>query len=124
MKRSFFVVLAALVTLCTTAAQANIVSKYGIVIQSCVVNQNGSGVTNGVNVVYTNTHASPAYEVDFTVGYRGHRYVMRDTGTFTQGAQINHNLSNALVGFGWSGPTPNTCTVRKVILANGQVLGG
>lgn len=118
-----FVVLAAVVALLGGVAQANIVSNYGISVQSCVVNQGGNGATNGINVVYTNTHASPAYEVDFIIGYRGHRYVLRDTGTFTQGAVINHNLTNALVGYQWSGPTPNRCTVKKVMLGNGNTLG-
>ncbi|MBV8154984.1 MAG: hypothetical protein JO029_16155 [Candidatus Eremiobacteraeota bacterium] len=118
-----FVMLTGIVALACGVAQANIVSNYGISIQSCVVNQNGSSVTNGINVVYTNTHAAAANEVDFLIGYRGHRYVLRDTGTFTQGAQINHNLTNALVGFGWTGPTPNRCTVKKVVLSDGNVLG-
>lgn len=122
MKRSPLVFLAALVLL-TSAAQANIVSKFGITIESCVINQGGNGATNGANVVYVNTHASPATEVDFTIGYRGHPYVLVDRGTFSQGATINHNLTNDLVGFAWSGPTPNRCSVRRVVLANGRVLG-
>ncbi|HTU83860.1 MAG TPA: hypothetical protein VMF61_17180 [Candidatus Acidoferrales bacterium] len=123
MKRSIFLVLASLVALCTTAAQANIQSNWGVNIQSCVVNQNGSGNTNGINVVYVNTHPSAATEVDFLVGYRHHRYILRDTGTFTKGAVINHNLANALVGYAWEGPTPNLCEVNRVVLANGRVLG-
>ena len=115
-------VLAAILALAGGVAQANIVSALGISIQSCVVNQNGGGVTNGINVVYTNTHEVPANEVDFLVGYRGHRYVLVDTGTFSQGSQINHDLKNALVGFGWTGPAPNRCTVKRVVLSNGKVL--
>jgi hypothetical protein len=122
MKRSPLVFFAALVLL-TATAQANITSKFGISIQSCVVNQGSNGATNGVNIVYSNTHASPATEVDFLVAYRGHRYIMTDRGTFTQGAQINHNLSNALVGYAWSGPAPNRCSVNRVYLANGRSFG-
>jgi hypothetical protein len=122
MKR-FPLVFFAVLTLVTATAQANITSKFGISIQSCVVNQGSNGATNGINVVYTNTHSSPATEVDFQVGYRGHRYILIDHGTFTQGSQINHNLTNDLVGFAWSGPAPNHCTVRRVYLANGATFG-
>ena len=115
--------LAAVLAFVGGVARANIVSNYGITIQSCVVNQNGGGVTNGINVVYTNTHDVPANEVDFLIGYRGHRYVLVDTGTFSHGAQISHDLKNELVGFGWTGPTPNRCTVKRVVLSNGKVLG-
>ena len=122
MKWSPLVFFATFVLL-TTSAQANITSKFGISIQSCVVNQGGNGATNGINVVYTNNHASPATQVNFLIGYRGHRYVLVDRGTFSQGAQINHNLTNDLVGYAWSGPAPNRCTVQRVYLANGAQLG-
>jgi hypothetical protein len=122
MKRSALVFFAALVLL-TANAQANITSKFGISIQSCVVNQGSNGATNGINVVYASTHPSPATEVDFLVGYRGHHYILVDRGTFSEGAQINHNLTNALVGYAWSGSTPNRCTVNRVSLANGNTFG-
>jgi hypothetical protein len=117
------VVLTAILALLGGAAQANIISKYGIQIQSCVVNEN-NGQTNGINVVYTNGNEVSATEVDFLLNYRGKHYTLTDTGTFTQGAQINHNLKDNLVGFGWDGSTPNRCTVRKVVLSNGKVLSG
>jgi hypothetical protein len=121
MQRTLFAGLAAFCCAMPTTAQARIVSALGVSIQSCVVNSNGS-VTNGINVVYSNTHSSPATEVDFLVGYHGHKYVLIDRGTFNQGAQINHNLNNALVGQAWQGPRPKRCTVQRVILANGQVI--
>lgn len=113
-------VAAALLVPCT--ASAEIVPAFGISIQSCVVNSNGGGLTNGINVVYYNTHPSPATEVDFLVRYHGHAYVLIDRGSFTQGAQINHNLANALVGQSWDGPKAKLCTVQRVYLANGRVL--
>jgi len=122
MYRVFLGGLAALALLMPATAQAKIVSAFGITIGSCVVNSNGSNLTNGINVVYYNTHPSPATEVDFLVGYHGQRLVLTDRGTFTQGAQINHNLTNALVGYPWHGPHPNLCTVERVYLANGKVL--
>jgi hypothetical protein len=121
MQRTLLVGLAALALLLPATAQAKIVPAFGITIQSCVVNANGSQ-TNGINVVYYNTHESPATEVDFLVGYHGHKYVLIDRGTFSQGAQINHNLTNALVGYTWQGPKPHICTVQRVMLANGRVL--
>jgi hypothetical protein len=123
MKRSVLLVAAALVALAPVAAQARIESNYGINIQSCVVNSNGNGVTNGINVVYSNSHASPAVSVLFLVRYRGARYILHDSGTFTQGAVINHNLADQLVGMGWEGANPNLCTVYRVRLENGRVLG-
>lgn len=122
MRRTLFAGLAALCCAMPATAQARIVSALGVSIQSCVVNSNGGGLTNGINVVYYNTHASPATEVDFLVGYRGRKVVLVDRGTFTQGAQINHNINNALVGRTWQGARPNLCTVQRVILANGRTL--
>ncbi|HKE37224.1 MAG TPA: hypothetical protein VEY94_08675 [Patescibacteria group bacterium] len=114
---------AVVITLLTAAAQADIKSAYGIKIESCTVNQNG-GNTNGINVVYTNSNSSPATEVDFMVNYSKKRYTLTDTGTFSEGSQINHNISTDLVGVAWAGPTPKKCTVKRVVLQNGKVLGG
>jgi hypothetical protein len=111
--------IAAAVTL-PSAASARLISALGITIQSCNANVNGN-VTNGINVVYYNTHQSPATEVDFLVRYRGHKYVLIDRGTFSVGAQINHNINNALVGAPWQGPNVKLCTPQRVILANGKV---
>ncbi len=47
-----------------TMASAKLVSAFGVTILSCAVNASG-GNTNGINVVYYNTHDSPATEVDF-----------------------------------------------------------
>lgn len=124
MNRILPALLAAFVLLAPAAAQAKTINGYGIRIQSCVVNSNGNGLTNGINVVYYNSsHPSPAVEIDFLVGYRGHRAILTDRGTFSETAQINHNLSNALVGRAWDGPNPNLCQVQRVVLANGRVLG-
>ncbi|HEY1884391.1 MAG TPA: hypothetical protein VGG51_15285 [Candidatus Cybelea sp.] len=121
MRRLFLLgfTLGALLSPCVVSAK--VVSNLGITIGSCVVNSNG-GHTNGVNVVYYNTHASPATEVDFKLRYRKHTYVLADRGSFSQGAQINHNLTDALVGEVWDGPQPKLCTVQRVLLANGKEL--
>lgn len=122
MRRPFLAgpALAALLLPC--AASAKIVSNFGITIGSCVVNSNGGNQTNGINVVYYNTHASPATEVDFKVRYHKQTFILIDRGNFAQGAQINHNLTNALVGEVWEGPDPGLCTVKRVLLANGKEL--
>jgi hypothetical protein len=122
MQRIFLTGLIAAALLVPSAASAEIVSAFGITIQSCVVNSNGGGLTNGINIVYYNTHPSPATEVDFLVRDRGHKYVLIDRGTFTQNAQINHNLANSMVGRTWQGLKANLCTVARVYLANGKVL--
>jgi hypothetical protein len=120
MKRILVAILAVATVLAPAVAGAKVVSQLGIGIQSCVVNNNG-GRTNGINVVYSNTHASPAVEVDFLVGYHGHRAVLSDRGTFSQYAVINHNITSGLVGYPWDGPKPKTCTVQHVVLQNGKV---
>jgi hypothetical protein len=104
------------------SAQAQMLSQYGINVTSCTVNEN-NGYTNGVNVVYYNTHPSPATEVDFWVGYRGHHAILIDRGTFSKGAVINHNLRNAMVGWVWKGPNTNKCYVYRTYLANGRYFG-
>jgi hypothetical protein len=119
-------VLLAFAVLCAIAAPAALcakdVSKHGVTIVSCVVNSNGGNLTNGINVVYYNTHDSPATEVDFLVNYNKEKYVLIDKGSFARGAQINHNLTNALTGQPWDGPKPKRCAVQRVYLLNGQVL--
>jgi hypothetical protein len=122
MHRTLVIGLAALALMMPATAQAKIVPAFGMTIQSCVVNSNGGSQTNGINVVYYNTHPSAATEVDFLVRYHGHRYVLIDRGTFSQGSQINHNLTNSLVGYTWQGPHVGLCTVQRVMLANGRVL--
>jgi hypothetical protein len=97
-------------------------SRHGVTIVSCVVNSNGSGLTNGINIVYYNKHDAAATEIDFLVRYAGHAYIMIDRGTFTRGSQINHNLTNALTGQPWNGPNPTACQVQRVFLSNGQVI--
>jgi hypothetical protein len=120
MARALRVLVAVAILIAPLTAQARIVSRFGVTIISCVVNSNGNGQTNGINVVYYNTHDSPATEVDFLVNYMGRRYILIDKGTFSRGAQINHNLNNALTGQPWNDPNPKLCRVERVYLANGR----
>jgi hypothetical protein len=120
MKRLVLTLLACCALAAPAAAKNG--SKFGVTIVSCVVNSNGGNLTNGINVVYYNTHDSPATEVDFIVNYNGGKYILIDKGSFSRGAQINHNLANALTGQPWNGPTPKRCAVQRVYLANGNVL--
>jgi hypothetical protein len=111
------------VLLAPAGASAKTRSAFGIVLQRCVVNENSSRTrTNGVNVVYYNSHETPATEVDFLVKYHGSTYTLTDRGTFTHLAQINHNLTNALVGSVWQGADPELCIPGRVQFANGKVL--
>jgi hypothetical protein len=122
--RSFVLIgltLAALVAPCGVSAK--VVSAFGIKVQRCVVNENGSHTqTNGVNVVYYNSHETPATEVDFFVRYHGTTYTLTDRGTFTHYARIDHNLGDALVGQVWQGEKPELCTPARVLFATGRVL--
>jgi hypothetical protein len=120
MQRALRALVLLAILVAPTIAQARIVSRFGVTIISCVVNSNGAGLTNGINVVYYNSHDSPAIEVDFLVNYLGRKYLLIDRGTFTRGAQINHNLTNALTGQPWNGSTPKLCRVERVYLANGR----
>jgi hypothetical protein len=120
-KRTLVILGIAIAIVVPSALQAKNGSKHGVTIVSCVVNSNGNNQTNGINVVYYNTHDSPATEVDFTVNYGGHKYILIDHGSFARGAQINHNLTNALTGQPWDGPQPKNCAVQRVMLADGSV---
>ena len=121
MKWMLITLSALLIVAVPPAAQAKIVSAFGINIVSCVVNSNGN-LTNGINVVYANTHDSPATQVEFLVRYDKRKFILINKGTFTRGAQINANLNNALTGQPWDGSRPQLCTVARVYLADGTVL--
>jgi hypothetical protein len=104
-------------------ASAKTASAFGIMVQRCVVIENGSHTqTTGVNVVYYNAHETPATEVDFLVKYHGSAYTLTDRGTFTHNAQINHNLTDALAGVVWQGQEPDLCIPGRVLFATGKVL--
>ncbi|HMF27992.1 MAG TPA: hypothetical protein VKE42_04425 [Candidatus Cybelea sp.] len=121
MNRAFWIFSILIMFVSPATLQAKNGSRHGVTIVSCVVNSNGNNSTNGINVVYYNTHDSPATEVDFMVNYGGHKYILIDHGSFSRGAQINHNLTNALTGEPWDGPQPKLCVVKRVTLADGSV---
>jgi hypothetical protein len=121
MKRTLFLAIAMLFAVAAPASAQHVGSRYGVTIVTCVVNSNGSGLTNGINIVYFNKHDAAATEIDFLVRYGGHAFILIDRGTFTRGSQINHNLNNALTGQPWNGPNPTACQVNRVILSNGKV---
>lgn len=122
MKRTILALAAAATLLAPVAANAKIASNFGVSIQSCVVNKGGNGLTNGINVVYFNTREAPISEVDFLVKYHDHKAVLTDTGTFTHGAEVNHNLTNGLVSYPWYGPTPHLCTVQRLVMQSGKII--
>ena len=117
-------VLLALIVVATFAVPATVqarnVSRFGVTIISCVVNSNGSNLTNGINVVYYNTHDSPATEVDFQVNYAG---TGTSSSTKARSPAVLRSitiLANALTGQPWYGPRPKLCRVERVYLANGR----
>lgn len=83
MRRALTALTALAIFALPASTQARLVSRFGVTIISCVVNSNGNSSTNGINVVYYNTHDSPATEVDFMVNYMGKRYILIDKGNFT-----------------------------------------
>ena len=123
MRRLVITGLTIAVLLLPCGASAKTVSAFGIKVQRCVVVENANHTqTTGVNVVYYNTHQTPATEVDFFVSYHGTNYRLTDRGTFTYDAQINHTLNDALAGVVWQGDTPDLCTPSRVLFANGKIL--
>ncbi|HEY1653820.1 MAG TPA: hypothetical protein VGF86_01765 [Candidatus Tumulicola sp.] len=120
MKRTLLTALSVFLLL-SCVAEAKITHRYGVNIQSCVVNNNG-GKTNGINVVYSNLNSQAATEVDFLVKYHKQKGVFADRGSFAPNALVNHNLTNALVGLEWNGPKPSLCAVQRVVLADGTVV--
>jgi hypothetical protein len=120
MKRILPAVVAAFALLAAAANAQQMHSKFGIKLYGCNVVQNGNS-TDGVWVNYTNTRSMPATEVDFVVRYNGVVNTMTDVGKFSQYAQIQHTLHNALIGAAWNGQTPQNCRVSRVIWADGTV---
>jgi hypothetical protein len=120
MKRTLTLALVTLALLTTVASAQTVRSAFGIKLYGCNIVQNGNG-TDGVWVNYTNNRALPATEVDFVVRYNGVPNTMVDIGKFTQYAQIQHTLHNALIGAAWSGQTPQVCRVSRVVWADGTV---
>lgn len=121
MRRALLFIAVLVVVLTPSAAQAK-KKTHGVTIVSCTVNSKEGNVTNGINVVYYTTADSPATEVDFAVNYGGHKYILIDRGTFSRGAQINHNLNNALTGEPFAGAQPTSCKVSRATLSDGTVL--
>lgn len=123
MRRLLLICLTLGIALSPSAASAEHRSAFGIVMQRCIMLENASHTQiSGVNVVYYNSHQTPATEVDFLVHYRGRAYTMTDTGSFTYLAQINHTLTGALAGQVWQGADPELCIPGRVVFATGRVL--
>lgn len=122
-KRRVAVGVLALAVLAPTGAAAKTRSAFGIVVQRCVLNESRDHATiTGLNVVYYNSHQTPATEVNFLVNYRGKSYTLTDRGSFTHNAQIDHNLGGALSGAVWQGAVPELCIPGRVVFANGKIL--
>ena len=120
MKRILTLTLASLALLTTVASAQQLKSNFGIKLMGCHVVQSGNA-TDGVWVNYVNNRAKDATEVDFMVRYNGVPNVMTDVGKFSQYAQIQHTLHNAMIGAAWSGETPQVCRVYRVVWADGTV---
>jgi hypothetical protein len=123
MRPLFVVGLTTAMLLAPCGASAKVASAFGIVVQRCIVTENKDHTqTTGVNVVYYNSHETPATEIDFLVEYHGKRYTLTDRGSFTHNAQIDHTLTDALAGAVWQGRDPELCIPGRVLFATGKVL--
>jgi hypothetical protein len=124
MKRILTLAAFALATLAMLApassAPTGLKSAFGIKLLGCNVVQSGNA-TDGVWVNYTNSRGKDATEVDFMVRYNGVGNVMTDIGKFSQYAQIQHTLHNAMIGMPFNGETPQLCRVYRVVWADGTV---
>jgi hypothetical protein len=114
------IALACIAMLSPAANAQQLKSNFGIKLMGCHVVQNGNG-TDGVWVNYVNNRAKDATEIDFVVRYNGTPNTMVDVGKFSQYAQIQHTLHNALIGAAWNGETPQLCRVSRVVWADGSV---
>jgi hypothetical protein len=124
LKRIFLALGATFAMLVPAATQAQVVSGEGVTLKSCTIVENtATGSTSGIQVMYTNTHSSPATEVDFVVHYRGHTFTFVDRGKFEMGAVVDHKLTNQMMNFKFKGKNPDLCKVNRVLLANGQTYG-
>jgi hypothetical protein len=103
-----------------SSAPTGLKSAYGIKLMGCNVVQNGNA-TDGVWVNYINNKGKDATEVDFVVRYNGIANTMTDIGKFSQYAQIQHTLHNAMIGMPFNGETPQLCRVSRVVWADGSV---
>jgi hypothetical protein len=123
MKRFLTTAAIALFCVAALASAANaqqLKSNFGIKLMGCHVVQNGNG-TDGVWVNYVNNKPKDATEIDFVVRYNGTPNTMVDIGKFSQYAQIQHTLHNALIGAPWNGEVPQLCRVSRVLWADGTV---
>jgi hypothetical protein len=122
-QRYLIIGLALSVLLAPCGASAKVASAFGIVVQRCaVIESKDHSKTAGVNVVYYNSHETPASEIDFFVSYHGTTYTLTDRGSFTHYAQIDHTLTNALDGTVWQGEEPDLCVPGRAVFAIGKVL--
>jgi hypothetical protein len=103
-----------------SSAPTHLKSAYGIKLMGCHVVQNGNG-TDGVWVNYVNNKGKDATEIDFLVRYNGVANTMTDVGKFSQYAQIQHTLHNAMIGMPFNGEVPQMCRVARVVWADGTV---
>lgn len=123
MRRLIFLGLTLVVFLTPCGASARMSSAFGIRMQRCMVLQNAAHTqVTGLNVVYYNSHQTPATEIDFVVRYHGTTHTLVDTGTFTHLAQINHTLTGSLAGTVWQGDDVEFCSPGRVVFATGRVL--
>ena len=97
-----------------SSAPTGLKSAFGIKLLGCNVVQSGNS-TDGVWVNYTNSRGKDATEVDFLVRYNGIGNVMTDIGKFSQYAQIQHTLHNALIGMPWNGDTRQPCRFYRPV---------
>lgn len=114
-------IIAALLTPFSVSAKTS--SAFGIKMQRCIVMENAAHtLVTGLNVVWYNSHQTPATEVDFIVRYHGTTHTLTDTGSFTYMSQINHTLTGSIAGVVWQGSDIEFCQPGRVVFATGRVL--
>jgi hypothetical protein len=82
---------------------------------------NQSATTGALRIAFHDRARTPVTRVAFLVDYRGEVETVRDAGTFSPGASIDHTYAGRFVDFAYLGSRPNRCRVVSVTFADGSI---
>jgi hypothetical protein len=79
-----------------------------------------SMTTGALRIAFHDRAQRPIANVAFSVDYRGEVETVRDAGTFSPGAPIDHTYAGRFTDFAYLGSRPNRCHVVSVTFADGS----
>jgi hypothetical protein len=80
-----------------------------------------SPTTGDLRIAFHDRASRPVASVAFSVDYRGQVETVKDAGTFSPGAPIDHRYSGRFTDFAYLGSRPNRCRVVSVTFADGSI---